>query len=89
MYEKLKEQYDKKFWINRTKKMILQINSISHGLPKINVEKIINECQIKNEDYTIGTFFRSHQPYSKEEKRKRIYTSRDGFNVEYIIEKIF
>ena len=41
----------------------------NYGLPKINVEKIINECQIKNEDYTIGTFFHYQKIYREMVKR--------------------
>ncbi|MBE6120141.1 MAG: hypothetical protein E7189_06865 [Erysipelotrichaceae bacterium] len=55
MYEDLVGKYEREYWYRRIKSMIVQINDMSKS--NHDYRAILKECDQKEEEFTIRTYF--------------------------------
>ncbi|WP_304001935.1 hypothetical protein [Faecalicoccus pleomorphus] len=55
MYEDLIGKYEREYWYRRIKSMIVQINDMSKS--NHDYRAILKECDQKEEEFTIRTYF--------------------------------
>lgn len=55
MYEDLIGKYEREYWYRRIKSMIVQINDMSKS--NHDYHAILKECDQKEEEFTIRTYF--------------------------------